>query len=351
MKLRWSWTKTGLLTVMAFLGVAAGTARAGNVLEITDGDATPQSAALSPGDSITLLVLLSGPGDSPIDSFLFDVEFSAPGLFYRSYEFEGTAFQAGDPLDDFSMPGLSDLPQPPASPHVITAASFSRAPLSPNLVDIHFEAVSAVDAEDVVLTFETGVLARIHLSVPPDFATGSVLISPKPDEFALRGDVVDTVPGAAFQLSVTGTTAPTETPGSGGGSTGGEGSAPSPTPPPPPDEEPTPVAEIPDTGSVEGEDGGEVVADDVSADDGDSGENGAADDDGGVVTTEPAPPQEVPTDSEEESEGASGGSGRAARPSGVCGALGMFNLAWVLSTLVGLRRPWRGLRRPAPGLP
>lgn len=198
-----------------FLGVSAG--RAGNVLDVSDGDATPQTATVSPGDSITLLVLLTGVSESTFDSFLCDVGFSVPGLLYQSYAFDETAFHAGNPNEDFSIPRIANLPQPPASPHVITAASFSSNPLLIEVVDIHFEGLSAIDAAGLPLVFGTGVLVRIRLSVPSNFETQEVLIEAVPDTFALGSEIFDTLPGAEFHLFVSGATTPGGTPGPGTG--------------------------------------------------------------------------------------------------------------------------------------
>lgn len=355
------------------------------MLEITDGDATPQMATVLPGESITLLVLLTGPSGSRIDSFVYDVEFSAPGLFYQSYEFDETAFLAGN-RDDFSMPAMADLPQPPASPHIITAASYSNLPSSPGDVDIHFEAASAVDAQGVVLTFGNGVLARIHLSVPRNFITGEVLITPRPDTFALGSDIVDTIPGAAFRLSVAGGAAPGGTPGSADGSVGAGGSDPA----LPPNDNGT----IPSGGVVDNSSG---AANGVANDNADSVANGVANDDDGdgvandvdlcpstspgtVVDEtgcpiEPAPSQQVPMDQDHDGvldnadlcpntpagvtvgdDGCAVGEAVSAADNlthnrrGVCGAIGLLNLSWVATTLVGLRRPWRGFRRRVPKL-
>lgn len=369
-----TWNTKVLLSFLALLGIEASTARADYVLEITDGDATPQTASVLPGESITLLLVLSSPSEDQIDSFVLDVGFSAPGLFYQSYEFDETAFIAGNPGEDFSGPGLDDLPQPPSSPHIIMAASYVHTPSTPGDVDIHFEAVSTLDAQGAVLTFGSGVLARIHLSVPLDFNISEVVITPISDTFALGSDIINAESGASFRLTVTGVTAPGDTPGSGGGSGGTGGSDPE----PPPD------------------DGGDIPGDDPDDDGGDAGGGTADDDSDGIAndvdlcpatlpgtvvdetgcTTTPAP--SPPTAMDQDQDGVvddadlcpntpadvvvdddgcelGGESSGADNPTpslpGVCGAMGLLSLSWVVTTLVGLRRPRRRLRRSAPGLP
>ncbi len=362
-----------LLTVPAILGLHASAARADYVLEITDGDATPQTATLLPGDSITLLLLLTSSGEDQIDSFVLDVGFSAPGLFYSSYEFDETVFIAGNPGEDFSSPGLGELPQPPAAPHIITAASFSNPPPTPGDVDIHFEALSTLDAQGAILTFGSGVIARIHLSVPPDFNTSEVVITPMPDAFALGPEIVNATSGAAFRLSVTGITTPGETPGSGGGSGGTGGSDPE----PPPDDSGDAVDDTPDD-DVDGpsNDGADDDADGVAnyLDSCPATLPGTMVDETGCALT-PAPPTPetmdqdhdgVPDEADlcpntpagvavgddgcEEGEDSSGAENPTPSRPGVCGALGLLSMAWLATTLVGLRRPRRRLQRSGPGL-
>jgi len=324
-----------LSVVAAGFFFEASPSRAGNVLEITDGDATPLSAAVLPGDAITLLVLLTGEIEIRFDTFLFDVVFSVPGLHYQSYEFDGTVFRAGIAGEDFSVPGLAGLPRPPAS-HLITAASFTPSPNAPEVVDVHLEAVSALGPDGEPLAFGTGVLARLRLSVPSDFDAQDVRIEAVPDTFSLGMETVDTLQGEPLRITVAGTAPPSPTPDDGA--------------------EPTePIDPAPSPPDLDGD----AVADEKDACP-DTPPGAAVDEEG--CPTVPPPPNSPPTDSDgdgvddepdsnpDPTPGPDSGESpptedppRGAR--GFCGAMGMLDLFLLAMGLTGLGRTRRAFFR------
>ncbi len=365
---------SSLFGVFTIFAAGSSMTRGDYMLEITDGDATPDRAVVSPGDSITLLLLLTGPPGTQHDSFVFDVTFSAPGLFYASYDLDPTAFSTGEG-EDYSIPAISELLADPA--YRITAASYTP-PFPSNDVDIHFDALTALDADGNPFVFETGVLVRIDLSVPPGFQGGDILIEVVPETFALGFEVVDTAPGSPFTLSVAG--------GTSGGGTGDAGGAPTPSPPAVVDDDGDGIADESDECAntppdVEVDENGcplEAEAPDPIAVDLDA--DGVADEmdecletapgvvvDESGCAQEPEPPLPAPTVDDEENDGDGDGvvdeddscpqtpagaevgedgcepvdddPSAAPIPIGrpaACGAVGAVNLSWIAVGLIGL---------------
>lgn len=148
----------------------------------TDLDPGPQWGVL-PGQSFRVAAVLSGDGEH--DTMLFDVGISgSPTLQYLGYLLDPTAYLTGG-ADDFSIP-KGDTP----------GGRFPPGTLAP--ATAHFEALSRSGQR-----FPLGDVVTLDFLVPAGAAPGTkYVISPMTDEFALEGNVVDSVNGPSLGVVV-----------------------------------------------------------------------------------------------------------------------------------------------------
>lgn len=196
------WT-TALVGVAVAL--ASPIAHASYVISVVDSATGESSVAASPGESVNLSVVLTSDAEDVLDSNAFEVVFSSDGLLYESFAWDSAGFDTGS-VNDFSIPGINDLPQ------IVTADSYLAG--APGDVDIHFEAVTRPGSE-----FGSGTLVSFELTIPADHPSGNVLIEVVPEIFGLGFSTIDTVAAEAFRLTV-GSEPTTDGNGSDGDGTG-----------------------------------------------------------------------------------------------------------------------------------
>lgn len=164
--------------LLAFLG-ASGAASADYILTPLCQGAN--SVEIEPGDTFTVDLVLTSEDASEHISAIFRVEFSLPGLIYKSYEWN-SPYSTGT-VDDESVPKSLDLP-------IVLTADLVAGPGYPN---------DAVDLELSNVTdygmFETGRIASLTLAVPSDAQDANVTVSVVPGVFDDGFSEVTAAPG------------------------------------------------------------------------------------------------------------------------------------------------------------
>jgi len=170
--------------VVAILTVVS-VAHAEYTISIENAADNSATAALVPGEMVSLNIILTG--DSTHVSNDFFINFSQGGLEYVAYEWFGSFTTGAANGDDRSMPDLADLP--------LVIARDSTDDIN-SAFDIQFSNFLSAG------NFGVGTLLRIDLTVPADFPDSTIDINPFNGAF-VEG-FMTTVPlsGGMFILTV-----------------------------------------------------------------------------------------------------------------------------------------------------
>lgn len=170
------------------IGMAMASVRAEGAYIVSPMVAGQSGAIVAPGATFELDVVLASPTGAVHNSAIFALEFSTPGLEYLGYTW-AAPYAAGTVFDD-SLPRLDDLPTT-LSPGTLTGPGYPDG-----VVDVELSNVAESGG------FGVGVLATLTLRVPDAFPAQTVLITVRPDTFAMGFDEVPAAAGPAFELVV-----------------------------------------------------------------------------------------------------------------------------------------------------
>lgn len=141
------------------------------------------SVSVQPGGSLVVDLSLSSDAADAHTSAVFDVVFSAPGLTYSGYTWQGT--YAGGGFDN-SQPANAALPA------LIQTNTYGNAT---SAIDLHFENFTFTP-------FASGAILSLNLQVPAGFAPGPITITAVPDTFSGDNGDVSATAGQSLLLSV-----------------------------------------------------------------------------------------------------------------------------------------------------
>ncbi len=194
-------------TFFATMLLAVSVAHAEYTISIENAADNSATAALVPGEMVSLNIVLTG--DSTHVSNDFVINFSQGGLEYVAYEWSGNFPTGAANGDDRSMPDLADLP---------TVIARDTTGDANSAFDIQF--TNFLSQGD----FGVGMLLRIDLTVPDDFPDGTIDINPFDGAFLELFTTIVPLSGGTFILTV-GTGGGTGGGDTGGGDTGGGSTA------------------------------------------------------------------------------------------------------------------------------
>jgi hypothetical protein len=175
------------LAIASLVFSSAAALRADYALSLSSDGAAQKT--VSPGDTFTLDAVLTSNGEDSLNSAIFQVQFSQPGLIYQGYAW--SAPFGNQTSDDDSKPLWSQLPLQ------LQASSLQGGGYPADTVDI--ELSNVIDSQD---HFLSGKLVQLAFEVPLDHPAGSLLFSPVPDTFAQGFNIIPSTAGSSFQLTI-----------------------------------------------------------------------------------------------------------------------------------------------------
>jgi hypothetical protein len=169
------------------VGASGGSTSASYVMTPVSNGAT--FLEITPGESFQLDIELSSSGDVVHNSAIFRVIFSEPGISYDGYSW-ANPYETGSMFDD-SDPFIDELSVQ------LDASTLTGLGYPDEIVDVELSNVVAGGG-----VFAHGLLVSMDLTVPADFALGSVFIDLMPDTLANGFDEIPTTSVQSFELVV-----------------------------------------------------------------------------------------------------------------------------------------------------